>query len=120
MPSNENHPPPENPFKPASLTPSRLRNDPAREVESSAIDSFDYPMISYDDASSPAERVSERRFNLTPLKEVRPLLRVEMSQNIKLTPIKVSPTQMQELRERRAEAREIGWTIDSASIRIQF
>lgn len=110
----------DNPFKPARLTPATLRNDPARSITPSKITASAFSMTPVEDHSNPAAPLDETRFDFSPLQESRHSLRAETSRIFDLTPIPVTPMQMQELRERRARAREIGWTIDSAKIRIQF
>jgi hypothetical protein len=112
-------PPNPNPFRPAKLTPATLRNDPARELVSRPVDAVDVSMHRYDDHANPATQIQEVRFDAKPVKELRPAMKLEASIAYELTPVRVTPVQMQQLRERRAEAREIGWTIRAADIRIE-
>lgn len=109
----------DNPFKPATLTPATLRNDPARSIKASKITASTFSMTPVEDHSSPAAPLDETQFEFSPLRESSHSLKSETSRVFELTPVPVTPMQMEELRERRTRAREIGWTIDSAKIRIQ-
>jgi hypothetical protein len=109
----------DNPFKPARLTPATLRNDPARQIKASSITASTFSMNPVVDHSSPAAPLHETHFDFSVPHELHHSLNEEPSRIFELTPVLVTPMQMQELRERRANAREIGWTIDSAAIRIQ-
>lgn len=108
---------PDNPFKPMSLTPMKLRNNPAREIPSHEVRATNLPIISYDDHATPASPVTEVRYSFAPLGEVRPDLNAERSADFALREIPVSPVQMKALRERRIIARDLGWSISGHRIR---
>jgi hypothetical protein len=63
--------------------------------------------------------MGERKFEFTPVQELRPALKEERSLSIPIKSIPVSPVQMQKLQERRTHARELGWTIPGHTIRIR-
>lgn len=109
---------PGNPFKPASLKPVQLRNDPARDVSSADIRARDVPLVPFGDHASRANPVNENRYAFAPVREVRPDLKPEESRQYQLRPITVTPVQMQLLRDRRIKARELGWSIQGHRIRI--
>jgi hypothetical protein len=106
-------------IRPVSLTPMSLSNDPARSIKSSPVQSREATLRSLTDASAPAAPVQEHKYVFSALDEVRPELRPEPGREIALRPITISPTQMQDLRERRIAARDLGWVIPGHKIRIQ-
>ncbi len=107
-----------NPMTPVSLTPMELRNEPAKSFASKPFEARDTPMVSIGDHAPRSMHVSEQRYDFAPLQALRPELRKERSLEFKLRPITVSPVQMQQLRDRRVNARELGWVIPGHRIRI--
>jgi hypothetical protein len=101
----------QSPFKPVELTPMSLRQERARDVPSVEVTSREMPLASIGDHAQPARPVSSQSFAFTPLSEIRPEMRLELARSVALITIPVSPIQMQELRERRIAARQLGWVI---------
>jgi hypothetical protein len=108
-----------NPFKPMSLNPVQLHKEEAREIKSAEIRARETPAVSIGDHSAPAQRVSERKIAFTPLNASKYDLKQEKSLEFRLRPISVTPAQMQQLRERRVAARDLGWVVPGHRIRIQ-
>jgi hypothetical protein len=109
----------DNPFKPVTLKPASLRQEPTRPIKSSEVRASEIPIVSFGDHASPARPVSERPFSFSSLNEVRPDLKPEASRSVQLAPVAVTPMQMQKMRERRVGARELGWSIKGFQIKIE-
>jgi hypothetical protein len=107
-----------NPMKQVTLNPVQLRSEPAREIPSQQIHARETPIVSYGDHASGAKPITEHRYDFSRVQELKPALREERSLKIELRPVLVTPVQMQKLRDRRAAARPIGWTIPGHTIRI--
>jgi hypothetical protein len=108
-----------NPFRPVSLTPAQLRTESPREVKSAEITARQVQATSFTESRPAVAPLSEQSFAFSDLHELRSDLRQEKERPMLLKPVKVTPVQMQKLRERRVEARELGWSIEGSQIRIE-
>jgi hypothetical protein len=110
---------PQNPFKPASLNPAKLNTEAPKEIKSSEVKARKLHATSFIESRPAAAPVSEHSLSFSDLHEHRPDFRVEKDRPFALKPIPVTPVQMQRLRERRVDARALGWSIEGHRIRIE-
>lgn len=68
-------------------------------------------MVEYLDQTVSAQPITEQPSSLTAMREVRPDLKRERHDSFSLREIRVSPVTMQELRERRIESHDLGWSV---------
>lgn len=107
-----------NPMKQVSLTPMELRSEAANPMESQPFEARETPLVSFGEHASPAKHIQEHRFDVAPTQERRPELKQEHSPTFQLRPIIVTPVEMQQLQERRVDARDLGWVVPGHRIRI--
>lgn len=102
---------PDNGVKPNEIKPASLRPAPSRAINSVSLPSRPGALSETPDKSAPAAPMRERRMEFQPISEHRPESKREQERPISLRPVPITPAQMQDLRERRVTARDLGWNV---------
>lgn len=100
------------------LKPAQLKPEPTREVRPADVTARDNPLSELNEAPTVEKRVQEHRPEPGQLREYRPDLKPEQDRSASLRAIRVTPVQVQQMRERRVTARPLGWRLPGSSLQV--
>jgi hypothetical protein len=104
---------------PIELRPIDLRDEPAHEIDPVKVESRSMPIVELGDKRTQPVAVDEHRLEARSVEEKRHAVRTETERPITLKATPVTEMKMRELQERRVEARDLGWKVSGARIRLE-